>query len=91
MNGKRQYLPIRFLTVLFLLLINLSVFPQKDQLPDSLQHKTVDELFKLLMKYGTDPLKLNIYSNALLTKAKQEHDTLGMTKGYHMVSLHIRN
>lgn len=71
---------------LFTFLFSFFGYGQKFQIPDSLQDKSIDELENLSYKYYPDTLKYKMYSNTLLAKAKQIKDSLGLAKGYQLVS-----
>ncbi len=79
------------LLVIFLLLNIATGYSQKFVLPDSLKDKTADELEHIIIKYSRDSIKATFLSNALLEKAKQENDNLGLAKGYRQVSFNHLN
>ncbi len=69
------------------LLLNTMIgYSQKFVLPDSLKDKTVDELERMIFKHSRDSIIATFYSNALLAKAKQENDSLGLAMGYRQAS-----
>ncbi len=72
--------------ILFIFLFSSFGYGQKFQIPDSLQNKTIDELENLSYEYYPDTLKYKMYSNTLLAKAKELKDSLGLAKGYQLVS-----
>ncbi|EZH74887.1 hypothetical protein ATO12_09105 [Aquimarina atlantica] len=71
---------------LFIFLFSFFGYGQKFQIPDSLKDKTINELENLSYEYYPDTLKYKIYSNTLLAKAKELKDSLGLAKGYQLVS-----
>ncbi len=71
-------------------MISLYSYGQSFTIPDSLQHKTIDELEKLVFDTN-DSIGEMIYSRSLLAKAKQEKDSLGLARGYRLVSFNYGN
>ncbi len=71
-------------------LISFFGYGQSFVIPDSLQHKTLSEIEGLFLKHYKDSLKLAVYSNTLLAKAKQENNLLELAKGYRYVSFNYK-
>ncbi len=55
-------------------------------IPDSLQHKSYDEIGGLARKYSQDSIRFRVYSNTLLAKAKEEKDSLRLAQAYQIIS-----
>lgn len=72
--------------VLFLFLACIQIgYSQKTTnfyIPDSLKNKSYKDLFKGLNASNNDTIKEKIYAGAYLHKAKNENDTVRISKGY---------
>ncbi len=83
---------IRLSIIVFLISVyGFAQEPPGFQIPDSLHHKTLDELEHLLNTHYQDSIKFVAYGNTLLLKAKQEVDSLWIAKGYGALSFIYKN
>ena len=76
----------KVILMVFTLFIATIGYSQKITIPDSLQHKTFDEIEGLIRTHIQDSIKVTSLSNMLLAKGKLEQDSLGLTMGYFQVS-----
>ncbi len=83
-------MPLIRLTI-FLFFLSFLGFGQSFTIPDSLQHKTFDEVEQQFYAFLDDSIRKTTYAQVLLAKAKAIKEPLALAKSYRYVSFNYRN